>query len=260
MKRNITDIELVSIDDYLRTFKDQNNYKAQKSAQFLEEKGVLPLTYGNKHLEPLNILAAWTFWGGSIGDDFTAGIYPEPRYTDSITAEADKLDLDFLVNGYVKFAKNGHSIARLIHLLDVPKSDADKESGELPEYVENLVAWYGSHRNESKKIAQKVIADHIRVLLQSKHSQGPDGNYIRLPVKSTPEAATQLYENVIRMFSRVFPQIDLQPDGKEPYINNGKFEKRILFGPERMFEAFRYGLFDMTPSTSYQSATRIRPR
>lgn len=268
---------LVTIDDFLSTYKDPESTGAQDSKDFLRAKGSLPLTYHSPDFLDINILAAWLFWSGSIGRYYKGVCNIEEEYQEGLEDIAKRLDLSFTrreENG-LYLSKNGTPYTREISKLGIHVSHGTRKAVDnkvknlikLPDYVRFLAKNYEYISGEDKRTATKCLSDQCRVLLFSRLKGKRTLYLLRLIASKKKENVERLAEQVLEMFNAVYPAIGLNKDSVSIWFHNvkdKKYEPRNNYYAEiNLYEEnvsnarIHYGLFRQCLTSSYHPKGKI---
>jgi len=106
---------LVTLDDFISTYKNPKHFAVEKKVEFLKEKNLIPFTYVSELFTKVNILISAIMWTGSISESSAS----KPKvilsigndYRDSFKKGIQDLEVS-LANETL--GKNGSPYARLI--------------------------------------------------------------------------------------------------------------------------------------------------
>ena len=259
---------LVTIDDFVNTYRDQKDDGERGGVAFLEPKGVLPLTYHNAHLPDLNILAAWLHWSGSIWRN-EGRIHAQPEQKGNIKQAAENLDLKLRDKSPTELAfENGTWYARVLESMGIHNSQGSlkaqdtkaKHNIQVLPYIRFLAEHFSNYHvmhGEDRKIATKLLVDHCKILLLARFRKYRNQHYLDLPANAESEdIARRLAQQVIGMFNAVYPKMGLHPGLISHYYHKerGNHHPRIDLPEENLLAAMHhYGLFGFQPSSRYHS-------
>ena len=266
---------IVSLEDFLSTYKNPGRKYDKDNVRFLEAKGLLPLEYTSLLFPQVNFLVSQAMWGGSVSQ----GTQHRPRVDlslnektlESLRKGIPDLELELIVRGrdYI-LGKNGSAYARLISRIPgmfFSCGSADnrdlksRRKFSFPDYLGFLTTNFERLRGHNKNIARKVISDNLRVLLENRASnKGSSPNHfsVKLPHNVSRDSALGLASQIYEMFDAVYPLIGLTPDSVSCYLINRRNRKQ-LYSSEINFKVentknavVNYGLFDGVMDRGFQ--------
>lgn len=262
---------IVTVDDFLSTYKNPNRAEAKRSLELLTEKGLLPLEYHSELFPQLNILVAGIMWSGSLSKGKVVGRGPAIGLNlDEVSAELINKEISELEIQLKSYEKDNYEIGnncaaygRLISQIPgLPASEGSKKRPEtgtrmdikFPDYLSFLIKNYKTQLiKKDRDIARKIILDNINILLQTRLRESRKGlseYFISLPSRPDKKSAKESGEKVLEMINAVYPDIGLNEDSVRVYYNKPStkliYEPRIRLNVEHMTNAIRYGLFDVT--------------
>ncbi len=273
---------IVTIEDFLSMFKRCDCKYAVEGLEFLKNKGLLPLTYESKLLPEINILVAWLNWSGCISKSKKNTLFGyinlRPNniqtYLPNLEQVVSKLDLNLRNSskGDIHFGENGSSYARLIHKAGVRICKGSKKHYDtkvnhiitFPEYILFLRDKYDYIHHKDKKIATKILADYIKIILFTKLTKIGKGYRINLNssvLEQGEEIIRDLGKDVLKLFNKVYSKLNFTQDmistsktkrGKRKYSSG-----HINLRKEHVIEMLYYGLFNISLNNEYYKYGKV---
>lgn len=265
---------LVTIDGFLSTYRDSNNFAAQRMKDFLENKSLLPLTYNSPLFPELNILVSAVIWSGSNSETSShrprVSLSLDELTTKSLEDGISGLDVTLTpLKDHYTLGQNGSAYTRLISQIpgmfvsrgtkDAPEWKAYHEV-TLPDYYTFLMDHYSHIHNEDKRIARKVIVDNLNMLLQTRGPKRKETTlYYRLKLLEniSEDVAKSFAKQVLKMFNTVYPKIGLTKDSVQKYETSrktgDKYAAVIKFKKEHILNAIEhYDIFIIELNRRFQ--------
>jgi len=251
---------LVTVEQYMSTYRDTNSHGFKRSLEFLREKDLLPLTYHSRLLPQLNKLAAALRWSGNVTFNDrryspTSSISLDDRVINLIAPALSQLECDITPqNASNNLGESGAAYGRLLCALPGfyvnrgEKKSPDKKGRSqvsFPEYLTFILNHYRNILHEDKQLVRQLIRDEIDILLAAKTVwDSVLSMNMHLFYSKNKETAESYGELVVRMFNSAYPRMDLDLDSVETRSTEiegeTRFRPRIRFKEEALISGFRY--------------------
>lgn len=252
---------LVTIDDFVNTYENQQHDEANKAVEFLETKGVLPLTYTNPLLPDMNIILAWLFWSGFVSD-YKGMIHAKMGHHRGIEEVAERLELELKPSKeyetHLMFSTHGAWYARVFNVLGIHNSDGTREDVDrqvkrvthLPNYVRFLASNHRYLHGADREIANKILIDQCKVALLSKYSDSGTTPKLKLFKNNERKSIEIFSKEILRLFNSIYPKIGLDGNSVHIYQRKGNlWDGEIFFTMRDIFNSVEfYPLFNMSIS------------
>lgn len=174
-----------------------------RAVEYLDSKGLLPLTYDNKNFKEINTLASWTYWSGTISRGDTnqkkVSISTNPERILKLAQLVEKLEVGYdfgAERDVLLISEGGSSIGRLFYCMGLPTGKKSRlEDITLPKYVKN------------KECTSESTKDFLKTLFQARCviNGGRTNRRIHLFTSGKKETAVRFSKEVISLIEQVSP-------------------------------------------------------
>src|SRR3989344_535348 len=174
--------------------------KGERAASLLD---LLPLRIDNERFSSLNLLAAWTFWIGTLSDDYCISISGSEKqliflkeYFYKNLLAPSKIYEGEREGLFLRFGENGYIYGRILHALGIPNEKRKTQIKlKLPKYVSYLL----KDKNEMHLKEFAKVLFETRVGKRSRHIIGVD-----LIANRKREYAEEFGEEIFNFLTKIY--------------------------------------------------------